>query len=379
MLKDKKFWVGLALSVGLLWLSVHSTHLDWPQVGQALRQARYVYLAPALFLYLVGYWSRARRVAQILKPIKPVATNRVLPPLVIGFMFNNILPMRLGEFVFAFLLGKREGISRTGAFSAVVISRILDGFVILSFFVFGLLSFLPMGGAAQVVEGQVVIGGQKLFRQELLGKIYLGGFLSLLVFCALFMGCFCLIVWKDATLKVLDRLLRFFPSRFSSAGREALEKFIGGLHILKDPRSLLGIFLFNFVPWGLEAVTYLLTGWTLGLDLNFRQVCLVMGMTNLAMILPSAPGGLGLFEFAGLTAMGLFGIAPEPAFLYIVMVHFIIWAPINLWAIYFLIREHISFRAALTAGSSSPVEDLEVPRRRAVAARKMKSKIKELR
>jgi uncharacterized membrane protein YbhN (UPF0104 family) len=123
-------------------------------------------------------------------------------------------------------------------------------------------------------------------------------------------------------------------------------------------------------------VTFLLTAWTLGLDLNFRQVSLVMGMTNLAMILPSAPGGLGLFEFAGLLAMGLFGNLPAVSITYIVMVHAIIWIPINLWAFYFLVREHISFRAALTAGSSSAVEE---PKEPPVRGPRRKSLIKERR
>jgi uncharacterized membrane protein YbhN (UPF0104 family) len=350
VLKDKKFWLGLVFSLGLLWLSLRGIH-DWGQLRVALSQANYVYLVPALALYLVGYWSRARRVSQILKPIKEVPTHRALPPLVIGFMFNNILPGRLGEFVFAFLLGRRESISRTASLAAVVISRILDGFVILCFFVFGMLAFLPLAGGAGVGGGEVQVMGQTFLKQDLVGKVYLAGILGLLVFGSVFVGCFCLIVWKDATLRLLDRLLKFFPARFSSAGREALEKFIAGLHILKDARSLLAVFLFNFVPWGLEALTYLFTGWTLGLSLNFRQVCLVMGATNLFMIVPSAPGGIGPFEFAGLGTMALFGMTSSVSVLYILMVHAIIWAPINLWAFYFLVKEGISFRDALKAGA----------------------------
>src|SRR6185369_3531162 len=123
---------GTAISLLLLGLSVKG--VDISQLTASLSTAQWSWMALALPLYLVGYWSRARRVSQVLAPIKHVPTNAVLRPLVIGFMFNNILPGRLGEFVFAYLLGKREGISRTAAFAAVVVSRILDGFVIICFF-----------------------------------------------------------------------------------------------------------------------------------------------------------------------------------------------------------------------------------------------------
>ncbi len=107
MLKDKKFWIGSAVSVLLLILSVRG--VDWSALSEAMAKANWNWMLLALPLYLVGYWSRAKRVSQILKPIKAVPANAVLRPLVIGFMFNNILPLRLGEFVFAYLLGKREG------------------------------------------------------------------------------------------------------------------------------------------------------------------------------------------------------------------------------------------------------------------------------
>src|SRR5438874_2381576 len=139
VLKDKKFWIGMAISLVLLYLSVQG--VDWPRLLESLKQAQWAWMGLALPLYLVGYYSRARRVGQILAPVKEVSSARVLRPLVIGFMFNNILPGRLGEFVFAYLLGKREGISRTASLAAVVISRILDGFTILVFFLFGLFSF----------------------------------------------------------------------------------------------------------------------------------------------------------------------------------------------------------------------------------------------
>lgn len=351
MLKNKKIWLGGLISLILLAYSVHG--IDWPRLWDSLEHARWIWLALALPLYLGGYWSRARRISQILAPIKKIPTSRSLPPLVIGFMFNNILPARMGEFVFAYLLGKREGISRTASLAAVVVSRILDGFTILVFFLFGFFAFISVGqsslsGQASGSTDMLNVAGIMITKSDLIGKIYWAGILGLIVFGLVFAACFCLIVWKNFTMNVIGAICKSFPERFSSKGLQAFEKFITGLDILKDPKALLGVFFFNFVPWGLELFTYYFIAHTFGLDLNLRQCSLIMGVTNLAMILPSAPGGLGLFEMGGMMVMTLYGLEKTVALAYIVVVHAVILLPINLWGFYFLWREGISFSDALS-------------------------------
>jgi uncharacterized protein (TIRG00374 family) len=346
VIKDKKVWIGLLISLLMLYLSVRG--IDFQKFWQSLLAANWIWMLLALPLYLVGYYSRANRVAQILAPIKKITTEQALKPLVIGFMINNIAPGRLGEFAFAHLLGKREGISRSASLAAVVISRILDGFTILVFFLFGLFAFLSVGGneGSQIIN----VGGMTTSRADLVGKIYLAGILGFIVFGLVMSACFALIFWKDFTISVIDTILTIFPERFTALGHKGkgmLEKFISGLDILRSPKALLTVFLFNFVPWGLELGTYYFVGKTFGLDLDLRQCSLIMGMTNLAMILPSGPGGIGLFEYGGLLVMSLYGLEKSSSFAYIGVVHALILFPINIWGFFYMIREGISFQEAL--------------------------------
>ena len=344
MFKDPKVWLGLVIMLVLLAFSVRG--VEWSLFWSALDKADWRWMALALPLYLGGYWSRARRVSQILKPIKHVTTSRALPPLVIGFFFNNILPARLGEFVFAHLLGKREGISRSASLAAVVISRIFDGFTILAFFLFGLFAFLSLGG--HDAAAPITFAGIATTREDLVNKVYLAGILGTVIFSLVLGACFCLIVWNDFTMNLVDKMLIVLPPRFSSKGKLALEKFVSGLELLKDPRALVSVFLFNFFPWGLELFTYYFMAKTFGIDLNLRQCSLIMGMTNLAMIAPGGPGGIGPFESSGLLVMALYGLEKNVALAYIVVVHAIILLPINIWGFYFMVRDGISFQEALS-------------------------------
>ena len=346
MTGKRKLWIGLSLSVVALGLSM--PWKDMPQVWDSLVQGRWQWLVLALPLYLVGYWSRARRVAQLLEPIKPVSTRRVLPALVIGFLFNNILPGRLGELIFAHLLGRREGVSRTASFAVVVLSRILDGITIVAFFLFGLFAFLRVGG--DLGGSTVELGGHAFSRQDLLGKVYLAGIGGGILFGLVSAACFLLIAWQDLAMRLVDKMLVFLPQKHSAKGRQVLEKFIAGLGILKNPALLFKVFVFNFVPWTLELGTYYFGARVFGLDLTVRECALIMGMTNLAMIAPSMPGGIGLFEAGGMIVMALLGQPRGVAFAYIMMVHLLIMLPINLWGAWFLWREGISFHDAMHSG-----------------------------
>lgn len=352
MAGKRQVWIGLALSAVALGLAM--PWKDMPQVWVSLEQGQWQWLLLALPLYLVGYWSRARRVAQLLEPIKPVPTGRVLPALVIGFLFNNILPGRLGELIFAHLLGRREGISRTASFAVVVLSRILDGITIVAFFLFGLFTFLQVGG--QTGGSTVDLAGHVFSRADLLGKVYLAGIGGAILFGLVSTACFLLIAWQDLAMRVLDKLLVLLPQRLSARGRHVLEKFIAGLGILKNPGLLFAVFVFNFVPWGLELFTYYFGAHVFGLDLTVRECALIMGMTNLAMIAPSMPGGIGLFEGGGMIVMALLGVEKATGFAYIVMIHLLIMLPINLWGAWFLWREGISFQDALHSGDEPSVK-----------------------
>ncbi len=344
MLKSKRLWIGIALSLALLAFFVRGIH--WGEVGAALAEARWAWILPGTLLYAASYWGRARRITQILGPLRPVPSARALPPLLIGFMFNNILPGRLGEFVFAFLLGKREGIPRSSALAAVLLSRILDGITILAFFLAGLL-LLP----AQTGTGEKIlhVAGLQVSRGDLMAKIAVAGYTGSAIFGAALVACMGLVLWRSATLAVFGRVLSLFPPRLGAKALGMLEGFVGGLGILHEPGALAKVALLNFVPWTLELGTYFLVAQAFGLELGWGQCSLVMGMTNLAMLLPSAPGGIGLFQVGGMMALVLWPLPPAACLAYLLVLHAVILVPVNVAGAYFLWQEGISFQSTLDA------------------------------
>ena len=112
-----RVWVGIGLSTVLLALFFFT--LDVQRLLDALRGANYIYVAPAIALYLISVWFRALRWQWLLKHMKPIKVKRLYPVVVVGYMANNLLPMRLGEFVRSYYIGEREGISKSSALDAL--------------------------------------------------------------------------------------------------------------------------------------------------------------------------------------------------------------------------------------------------------------------
>src|SRR5690242_1391340 len=130
--KDKlKFWLGLIVSLVFLYLAFQGQ--DFGKIGQALGEANYWWLLPALGAYFLGVYVRAIRWHYLLGPLKKVSVKRLFPVVVIGYMANDVLPVRMGEVVRAYVLGKRENVSKTGTLATIVVERIMDGITMLLF------------------------------------------------------------------------------------------------------------------------------------------------------------------------------------------------------------------------------------------------------
>ena len=87
----------MGVSVALLALFLLT--IDVRRMADALADANYLWVIPAVALYLVSVVFRTLRWRVLLLHMKPVSVARLYPVVVVGYMANNILPVRLGEVV----------------------------------------------------------------------------------------------------------------------------------------------------------------------------------------------------------------------------------------------------------------------------------------
>jgi hypothetical protein len=74
---------------------------------------------------------------------------------------------------------------------------------------------------------------------------------------------------------------------------------------------------------------------------SFFTLMLMNGIVNLATTLPSAPGYIGTFDAPGIAVLSAYGVRPELAAGYTLLLHAALWLPITLLGAYYMARESL--------------------------------------
>jgi uncharacterized protein (TIRG00374 family) len=294
--------VGVIATGFFLWLALRNVEIS--EVGDALREANYVYLIPAALFTMTGFCMRAVRWSFILRPTKQVPFQRLFPLLMVGFAANNLLPARIGEFVRAFLTGSREGISRSTALATIVVERVCDGLTLLMLMTVTLLLFpVPMSDSKLQI---VVVGASLVF--GIATFVLLG-----------------LILYPTKTLVPIRAGTRRLPERFAERGDALIDAFLDGLQLLREPRALLGLTGLSLLIWGLEAATFaaVLRAFPLGLTVGewLAASVFLLVFVNLGIMIPSVPGYIGTYQFFATLALSAFAVTADYAFGLAVVAH----------------------------------------------------------
>jgi uncharacterized membrane protein YbhN (UPF0104 family) len=228
----------------------------------------------------------------------------------IGFMANNVLPARLGEFVRAYALGRAESLPPSLPFATIVIERIFDGFTLLLFLLGGL-SFLRPGRTL-------------LWAAGLTCGLYLGVLAGLVV------------LRTGRGLGVLTAGLDRLPRRLAGPALRLLESFRAGLDVLSDGRALLATAALSVLIWVVNAAGVEATFHAFALDLPPYASFLLLGTIAVALVLPSAPGYVGPFQVGTVEGLALVGVPRETALSLSIVYHLANYIPITIVGLAYL-------------------------------------------
>ena len=314
----KKFIIGGLISLVFLYLAFRK--VDYYELWSALKGASYWYILPNVALVILSMWMRAYRWKFMVDPIKKLGLAPLFSSVMIGFMANNVLPARLGEFVRAYSLGTKENISRSATFATIVIERIFDGFSLLFILWLSLLlSPFP----------DWVKKASNLF---LLMNIATLAFLVLIE------------VKRDLTLKFFNFIFRILPASLSSRAGEILEKFIGGLKVFRDVPSLIWILAWSIFIWTIVGISNYFIFLAFDLHPPIQASFILLVIVSLGVMLPSSPGFVGTFQFFCVVSLATFGYDKNVALPFSIVLHASQYFPVTLLGLYYLKREHLSLK-----------------------------------
>ncbi len=327
--------VGILVSVFFLIIGLEGA--DLAHVWENIAHAQVIWLVPGVAIYFLAVWGRTWRWHYLLRPLKAIPLSRLFPVVVIGYMGNNVYPFRAGEVIRAYVLKRNEDVKITASLATIIVERIFDGLVMLIF----VFVALPFAHIEQEWLRTLIILGTLLF---------LG---ALAVFLVAAMR-------PAQTRRLFERLILRFPfARVQEPAIHMVDHFLGGLESLRSPRDLLMTLVSSIFIWLTETTKYWFVMHAFNFQVSFFVLMLMTAVVNLATTLPGAPGYIGTFDGPGIRVLTAFGVSPELAAGYTLVLHAALWLPITVLGFFYLFQQGLSWRSFEEASEAADLESLQ--------------------
>lgn len=331
-MKRIKNLIGIGISVVLLYLLFRN--VEFKKLGDVLLSINYLVIIPAILLQISSYWVRSLRWSAMLGSIKKIKTKDLFPIICINYMANSVLPLRGGDIVRAYLIGRKYDISKTAALSTVIVEKIYDGITLLLFM--GAISLLypfPKSIKSLGIVATIIFAGALIFT----------------VFVVLF---------REHTLKLVKFFTGLLPEKIGTNIMKIATKLIDGFDVIRDKKSLMPVIVYSLIIWALEGSLVLTIAIAFGVDNLFYLSVFTLVVTNFGIMIPSAPGNLGTFEGACSTALGVFKITGNTAIGFALVYRVFLYIPITTLGFIFLLKEGLSL-SSVTSISNKKFEKVE--------------------
>jgi glycosyltransferase 2 family protein len=326
LLTSVRFWVGAAITA--VFLALLLLTFDFGEMRESLASANYAYLVPAIGVYYVSLYFRSFRWAYVLRPFASTKTTRLFPVVMVGYMANNILPMRIGELARSYYLSTREPVRGSTALATILIERVFDGLTLLGFLAVGTL-FLPVTGLTDKISENVSLPLGVEPTGALVAAIVVAPFIGVLTMMVL------AALYPELFVRAAQKFTRFAPAKYRDSIFGLVVRFLGGFEGLHRPSRIITVFLLSAPIWLAEGTMYYIVALGFDLQVEFDSIGLmivamlvVTSVSNLATSIPSSQGSVGPFEFFAALSLAFLGVSTGLAFAYAVVLHLALLLPV---------------------------------------------------
>jgi uncharacterized protein (TIRG00374 family) len=316
--------LGTAISGGLLYLSLRE--VKFSQLIGYVRGARVGLIILAVALATLTFALRIFRWQLLLRGDdgRRLTAGPLWHAIAMGFMANNVLPLRIGEVVRTYAAARLTRTRFTPVLASIAVERLFDAVTVVILLGIGLFTArLPASEVSGRVNNIVTFGG---------GAALFGLVLAALV-----------VTFPGVAERIVQRLV---PSaRLSAKIVGIIEGVSHGFSALKSPARVAGVLFWSFGVWCVSALSFYLMYLAFNIPVDFAGALLMQGLIMFGIALPSTPGYVGVFEYPITTVLGLYGADPNLAAAYALTYHVTTFLPITLLGAYSIFRTNLGLMA----------------------------------
>jgi uncharacterized protein (TIRG00374 family) len=291
-----------------------------------LRRADPLLFTAAIALATATFPLRTARWRVILRDAdgRPFPWGPLWHATAVGFMANNILPARAGEFARAYFAKRQLPVHFTTALASIGVERVFDGLV--------MVALLAAAIAAPSFPSDA-IGGATPSRIAGWAAALFGLMLVVAV----------LVVHRPAPwLRLMARAFHgALPARHAERLTRLAGDLVAGLAVLKSPARFAGVVAWSVVLWLVNGLSFAVCFRAFGLPVPWECAFLLQGLIGFGVAVPSSPGFFGPFEAVTRFTLGLYAIGADQAVSYAVAYHVGGFVPITLLGLYSLSRTQV--------------------------------------
>jgi uncharacterized protein (TIRG00374 family) len=272
------------------------------KLASAASQASPLLLILSTVLIIPSYILRALRWKVILKDVKSdVRTVHAFWTTGIGFMVNFIIPLRIGDLVRAYIMGKKEHIDLGPSVSSVMMENTLDliGQIALGILGLMIIFLLPLGSASP--------------------PWFLDVFKLIITLLGIVIGLIVIGVKREeALVGMMDRILAkiFLVSQRRGSIIVLTKTYIRSAKVLsQDPKLFIKTSLLTYAYWIIQIFCIWLVFQAFGYEAPFILIFSGAILLWFTFLVPAVPGYVGTFEaFWLLIFLGLGLESPDRLF-----------------------------------------------------------------
>lgn len=316
--------LGLLVSAVCLWLAIQQAPLA--ELGEALGQVTYGWLAVAVLLNVVNLWGRGCRWRLLLDGRG--TRLEYFWAQCIGSMLTNLFPLRAGEAGRVVIVSRRVGLPLVQVGATVVLERALDMAVLLSLLaVLLLLMDVPWPVTATGLALGAAVG-------------------------AAWIGVAAVLVLRDRLTILVNGVAARLPARFGRLLTGAWAHALTALDPLRSIGMVVRVVVWSLVVWAASIGTFWVAIEAVVPGGRLLEAAFALTAVAFGVALPSSPGFIGVFQYIGQQAL----VTPFPerytpatALTIALLNHAAFYVPNTLLGLVGLARLGLSLRAVRAA------------------------------
>lgn len=276
--KSRKWFpvfTGIVVTLLCVWLAFRK--VEYAELTRTIFNGNYMWLIPAIIAQILAIIIRSQRWVILLDENASLETSFWSQG--IGYLFTNLFPFRLGEVVRVLVMSERSKMPVAQVAGTVIVERLLDvGTMILA-----LLLVLPW----MQVQSAIVRSG------EFFGALVLLGILVIILLAR----------FKEASFVLVDRVCAVFSFLPKTMIHARWAELIEGLTPLLHGFIALKVVALSILSWLFSGAVFFYTIQTFQPTGRFVEAVFMMVSISFAVIVPSSPGFIGVFQFIGQQAL----------------------------------------------------------------------------